>query len=72
MENLWVEDGYLYCYLFRVSGDVRDSARFGCSIKSHFQRSPNKIHVLSRSNKYFMPVFEITHWVFIKRHSNEF
>jgi len=25
---MWVEDGYLYWYLFRVSVDVRYSARF--------------------------------------------
>lgn len=69
---MWVEDGYLYCYLFRVSVEVRYSARFGCCKKSHCQPSPHKIHVLSRPNKYFMSLFEIIHWVFIRLHSNEF
>jgi hypothetical protein len=69
---MWVEDGYLYCKLFRVSVAVRYSARFGCCIKSHCQPSPNKIHVLSGPNKYFVSIFEITHWIFIRWHSNEF
>jgi hypothetical protein len=66
MENVWVEDRYLYCYLFRVSVDVRYSARFCCCIKYYSQPSPNKIHVLSRPNKYFISAFEVTHRVFIR------
>jgi hypothetical protein len=58
--------------LIRISVDVRYSARFGCCIKSHCQPSPIKIHVLSRPNIRFMSVFEVTHWVFIRWHSNEF
>jgi len=58
--------------LLLVSVEVRYSARFGCCSKYHCHTSSNKIHVLSRPNKYFVSLFETTLWVFIRWHSNEF